>query len=124
MDTNFYGPLTLTQAFVPLMRAGGYGRIVNFSSGMAELSELGGSYPAYRMSKLFLNFQTRILAGELAGTNTLINAMCPGWVRTDMGGPDASRSVEEGADTAIWLATLPDDGPQGGFFRDRRPISW
>ena len=124
MDTNAYGPLWLTQACVPLMKRGGYGRIVNISSGIGELSGLGSSWPAYRLSKILLNLQTRIIAGELRGSNILINAMCPGWVRTDMGGPGAPRSVEEGADTAVWLATLPDGGPQGGYFRDRKPIEW
>jgi NAD(P)-dependent dehydrogenase (short-subunit alcohol dehydrogenase family) len=124
LDTNAYGPLWLTQACVPLMKRGGYGRIVNISSGIGELSGLGSSWPAYRLSKILLNLQTRIIAGELRGSNILINAMCPGWVRTDMGGPGAPRSVEEGADTAVWLATLPDGGPQGGYFRDRKPIEW
>jgi NAD(P)-dependent dehydrogenase (short-subunit alcohol dehydrogenase family) len=124
MDTNVYGPLRLIQAFVPLMKQAGYGRIVNVSSGIGELSSLGPSYPAYRLSKIALNLHTRVLAGELRGTGILLNAMCPGWVRTEMGGPSASRSPEEGADTAIWLATLPDDGPHGGFFRDRKPIPW
>jgi NAD(P)-dependent dehydrogenase (short-subunit alcohol dehydrogenase family) len=124
MDTNAYGPLLLTQAFVPLMRKNGYGRIVNVSSGIGELSDLGRSWPAYRLSKILLNIQTRIIAGELNGSNILINAMCPGWVRTDMGGPGAPRSIEEGADTIVWLATLPDGGPQGGYFRNRRPIVW
>jgi NAD(P)-dependent dehydrogenase (short-subunit alcohol dehydrogenase family) len=124
METNAYGPLMLTQAFVPLMKKNGYGRIVNISSGIGELSDLGSSWPAYRVSKILLNIQTRIIAGELRGSNVLINAMCPGWVRTDMGGPGAPRSVEQGADTAVWLALLPDDGPQGGYFRDRRPIDW
>lgn len=124
METNAFGPLLLTQAFVPLMRKNGYGRIVNVSSGIGELSDLGSSWPAYRLSKILLNIQTRIIAKELRGSNILINAMCPGWVRTDMGGPGAPRSVEKGADTIVWLALLPDDGPQGGYFRDRRPIDW
>jgi len=124
MDTNAYGPLLLTQAFVPLMRKNGYGRIVNVSSGIGELSDLGSSWPAYRLSKILLNIQTRIIARELRGSNILINAMCPGWVRTDMGGPGAPLSIEEGADTIVWLALLPDGGPQGGYFRDRRPIDW
>jgi len=124
IDVNAYGPLLLTQAFVPLMKKHGYGRIVNVSSGIGELSSLGSSWPAYRLSKIMLNLQTRIIAGELRGTNVLINAMCPGWVRTDMGGPGAPRSAEEGADTIVWLATLPDGGPQGGYFRDRKPIDW
>jgi NAD(P)-dependent dehydrogenase (short-subunit alcohol dehydrogenase family) len=124
MDTNAYGPLLLTQAFVPLMRKNGYGRIVNVSSGIGELSDLGSSWPAYRLSKILLNIQTRIIARELRGSNILINAMCPGWVRTDMGGPGAPLSIEEGADTIVWLALLPVDGPQGGYFRDRRSIDW
>ena len=124
MDTNAYGPLLLTQAFVPLMRKNGYGRIVNVSSGIGELSDLGSSWPAYRLSKILLNIQTRIIARELRGSNILINAMCPGWVRTDMGGPGAPLSIEEGADTIVWMALLPDGGPQGGYFRDRRPIDW
>jgi NAD(P)-dependent dehydrogenase (short-subunit alcohol dehydrogenase family) len=124
METNTYGPLLLTQAFAPLMRRHGYGRIVNLSSGIGELSDLGSSWPAYRLSKIMLNIQTRIFAGELEGSNILINAMCPGWVRTDMGGPDAELSVEQGADTAVWLALLPDDGPQGGYFRNRQRLDW
>lgn len=124
METNAFAPLWLTQVFVPLMKKNGYGRIVNVSSGIAELSSLGSSWPAYRLSKILLNLQTRLIAGELSGANILINAACPGWVRTDMGGAGAPRSVEQGADTIVWLALLPDDGPRGGFFRDRRPISW
>jgi NAD(P)-dependent dehydrogenase (short-subunit alcohol dehydrogenase family) len=124
MATNAWGPLLLTQAFVPLMRRHDYGRIVNVSSGIAELSELGSSWPAYRLSKIMLNLQTRIIAGELEGSNILINATCPGWVRTDMGGPDAEKSIEEGADTVVWLSLLPDDGPRGGYFRDRQRLEW
>jgi len=124
METNAYGPLLLTQAFVPLMRRYNYGRIVNVSSGIGELSDLGSSWPAYRLSKIFLNIQTRIIAGELEGSNILVNAMCPGWVRTEMGGPGATRDIEQGADTVVWLSLLPDDGPQGSYFRDRRPIEW
>jgi NAD(P)-dependent dehydrogenase (short-subunit alcohol dehydrogenase family) len=124
VQTNVYGPLLLCQALVPLMRQHGYGRVVNLSSGLGQLAEMGSGNPAYRMSKTFLNALTRILGAELRGTNVLVNAMCPGWVRTDMGGPSAPRSVEQGADTAIWLATLPDDGPQGGFFQDRKTFPW
>jgi NAD(P)-dependent dehydrogenase (short-subunit alcohol dehydrogenase family) len=124
MATNADGPLLLTQAFIPLMREHNYGRIINVSSGIGELSDLSSSWPAYRLSKIMLNLQTRIFAQELRGSNILINAMCPGWVRTDMGGSAAPHSVEEGADTAVWLALLPDDGPQGGFFRDRKAIDW
>lgn len=124
MATNADGPLLLTQAFVPSMRKYNYGRIVNVSSGIGELADLSSSWPAYRLSKIMLNLHTRIFAQELQGSNILINAMCPGWVRTDMGGSAATRSVEQGADTVVWLALLPDDGPQGGYFRDRKPIAW
>lgn len=122
--TNVIGPLSLIQAAVPVMRRQGYGRIVNLSSSLGQLAEMGGSYAGYRMSKTALNALTRTLAAELAGEPIKVNSMCPGWVRTDMGGPDATRSVEQGADTAVWLATLEDDGPSGGFFRDRKPIAW
>lgn len=122
METNAYGPLRLCQALVPLMR--GRGRVVNVSSGMGQLTEMNGCCPGYRFSKAALNALTRILADELRDTRIKVNSVCPGWVRTEMGGPGADRSVEEGADTIVWLATLPDDGPSGGFFRDRRPIPW
>lgn len=124
MTTNLHGPLQLCQAFVPMMKEHRYGRIVNISSGMGQITEMGSGYPAYRISKVGLNALTRILAAELQGTDILINSMCPSWVRTDMGGANATRSVAQGADTAIWLATLPKGGPQGGFFRDRKPIPW
>jgi NAD(P)-dependent dehydrogenase (short-subunit alcohol dehydrogenase family) len=124
METNLIGPIRLIQAAAPLMREQEYGRIVNLSSGAGQLAEMGSGYPAYRMSKTALNALTRIAAAELGGGNIKVNAMCPGWVRTEMGGANAERSPEEGADTAVWLATLPDDGPTGGFFRDRKPIAW
>jgi NAD(P)-dependent dehydrogenase (short-subunit alcohol dehydrogenase family) len=124
LQTNLLGAWRVTNAVLDLMRAGGYGRIVNLSSGMGSLVEMGGGSPGFRVSKAGINAFTRMLAAELAGTNILVNAACPGWVRTDMGGPDATRSVTEGADTPVWLATLPDDGPTGGFFRDRRPIAF
>jgi len=124
METNVYGPLYLIQVFVRLMIRNNYGRIVNVSSSIGQLSNLSSRRPAYRLSKIMLNLQTRIIAEELTGRNILINAACPGWVRTDMGGANAPRSVEKGADTIFWLATLPDDGPQGGYFRDRKPLNW
>jgi len=124
METNFYGPLRLCRLFVPLMQRHGYGRIVNVSSRMGSLHHMGGGALAYRTSKTALNALTRVLAADLAGTNILVNSVDPGWVRTEMGRAHAARSVEEGADTAVWLATLPDDGPTGGFFRDRQPAHW
>ena len=124
LETNLLGPLQLAQAVVPLMKANRYGRIVNLSSGQGQLSEMASGTPAYRISKTALNALTRILAAEFHGSNILVNSMCPGWVRTDMGGDGAPRTPEEGADTALWLATLPDDGPTGGFFKDRKPIAW
>lgn len=122
--TNTVGPLRLIEAIVPGMRERGYGRVVNLSSGAGQLSDMGSGFPAYRMSKAALNALTRLTAAELGPGDVKINAMCPGWVRTDMGGPNATRTVEKGAETAVWLATLPADGPSGGFFRDRKPIPW
>jgi NAD(P)-dependent dehydrogenase (short-subunit alcohol dehydrogenase family) len=123
-ETNVLGPVHLIKAAVPIMREQSYGRIVNLSSGAGQLSDMGSGFPAYRMSKAALNALTRITAAELRDTNMKVNAVCPGWVKTDMGGPDANRSVEKGAETPVWLATLPDNGPTGGFFRDKKPIPW
>jgi NAD(P)-dependent dehydrogenase (short-subunit alcohol dehydrogenase family) len=124
LETNLFGAWELTQAALPLMRENGYGRIVNLSSGMGQLSDMNGHAPGYRVSKTGLNALTRILTAELGEENVLVNSCCPGWVRTDMGGAGARLSVEEGGDTPFWLATLPDDGPRGGFFRSRQPIPW
>ncbi|MGE5267295.1 MAG: SDR family oxidoreductase [Deltaproteobacteria bacterium] len=123
-ETNVLGPLRLTQAVVPIMQRNGYGRIVNLSSGAGQLSDMRSGFPAYRLSKTALNALTRITASELASTNIKVNAVCPGWVRTDMGGAEAERPVEVGAETPVWLATLPENGPTGGFFRDLRQIPW
>jgi NAD(P)-dependent dehydrogenase (short-subunit alcohol dehydrogenase family) len=122
MEINLFGAWRLTQALVLLLRKSPSARIVNVSSGAGQLSDMNGGYPGYRLSKTALNALTRVLANE--EPSILVNAMCPGWVRTDMGGAGAPRSVEEGSDTAVWLATLPDDGPTGGFFRNRQPIPW
>ena len=121
LETNLFGAWRLAQAALPLLRASDDGRIVNVSSGAGQLDDMQGGYPAYRISKSGLNALTRILAAEERGVRS--NALCPGWVRTDMGGSGASRSVAEGADTAVWLATDPEVG-SGGFYRDRKPIPW
>lgn len=121
LETNLFGAWRLTQAMAPLLRRGDDPRIVNVSSGAGQLSEMNGGYPSYRISKSGLNALTRILANEENGIR--VNSMCPGWVRTDMGGRGAPRSVEEGADTAVWLATDSDVG-SGGFYRNRKPIPW
>jgi NAD(P)-dependent dehydrogenase (short-subunit alcohol dehydrogenase family) len=124
INTNLFGPLLLCQALIPLMQQRNYGRVVNVSSGAGQLSDMSSGYPSYRISKTALNALTRIIANELKGTNILVNALCPGWVKTDMGGANASKTPEQGADTVVWLATLPDNGPTSGFFRDRHPIPW
>ena len=112
----------VSQALIPLMLGGG--RVVNVSSGMGQLAEMNGGCPGYRLSKAALNALTRILADELKGTGVKANSVCPGWVKTDMGGPDAPRTPEQGVQTIVWLATLSDEGPTGGFFRDKQPIPW
>ncbi len=123
LRTNVLGAYTLMRAVLPLMNERGYGRIVNVSSGMGGLAEMGGGWPAYRTSKAALNALTRILHAETRG-DVKVNSVCPGWVRTDMGGSGADRSVEEGAEGIVWAATLPTDGPSGGFFRDGKPTPW
>jgi NAD(P)-dependent dehydrogenase (short-subunit alcohol dehydrogenase family) len=122
--TNALGPYLLSRALVPQMVKNNYGRIVNVTSGMGQLSEMNGGYPGYRMSKTALNAVTRMFADETRATNVLVNSVCPGWVRTDMGGKGATRSIEQGAKTIFWLATLPDGSPTGGFFRDKKPMAW
>jgi NAD(P)-dependent dehydrogenase (short-subunit alcohol dehydrogenase family) len=123
-ETNLFGVVLVSQAFVPGMIARRYGRVVNVSSQAGQLLSMGTYAPAYSMSKAALNAFTRQLAGAAHGRNVLVNSADPGWVRTAMGGPSAPRSVEQGADTLVWLATLPATGPTGGFFSDRKPIDW
>ena len=123
-ETNTLGAYRVIQAVAPGMRDRGYGRIVNVSSGLGQLNDMGGGYPAYRVSKTALNALTRIFAAELRDRGVLVNSVCPGWVKTDMGGPQARLAPEEGVRTIVWAATLPGDGPTGGFFRNLEPIPW
>ncbi|WP_326722234.1 SDR family oxidoreductase [Streptomyces sp. NBC_00243] len=122
-ETNLYGPWRLVQALLPLLRASPHPRIVNVSSEAASLTSMGGGTPAYSASKAALNALTRMLAAELRADRILVNSVCPGWVATDMGGP-GGRPVTEGAASVVWAATLPDNGPTGGFFRDGQPLPW
>jgi NAD(P)-dependent dehydrogenase (short-subunit alcohol dehydrogenase family) len=126
MEVNLYSALRLTQLFMPMMKAQGHGRIVNMSSELATLSQCQmGSTIGYRMSKAAMNSMTVLLAQELKEfPDILINAAAPGWVNTELGGPDAPRTPEEGADTPVWLATLPEGGPSGEFYRDREVYPW
>jgi NAD(P)-dependent dehydrogenase (short-subunit alcohol dehydrogenase family) len=125
LRTNFYGAYRLTIALLGLLRQSASPRIVNVSSGMGGVAEMGGWSPGYRVSKAALNAMTRILSTELESEGFLVNSACPGFVATDMGGPmGATKTVEDGAAGVLWLATLPDDGPTGGFFRDGRPVAF
>ncbi|NQV15470.1 SDR family NAD(P)-dependent oxidoreductase [bacterium] len=121
---NTVGALRLVQAFYDLLKKARQPRIVNVSSGMGTLNKIEGGWPAYRMSKAAMNALTGILAVELEGTRIKVNSVDPGWVRTDMGGPNAPRSIEEGIKGILWAAKLPADGPSGGFFKDEEPIPW
>ncbi len=124
LRTNLLGPYHLIRSFLPLMMKNQYGRIVNISSGYGQMDEMDQTGPgSYKLSKFALNGLTRLLAAELSG-NIKINAVCPGWVRTDMGGPHAPRSVEQAAQSILWLTELDEDGPNGGFFRDGHTIDW
>lgn len=124
ITTNLLGPWRLCQAFLPLLRKSRVARIVNVSSESGSLAHMGAGPPAYQVTKAALNALTRTLSGELRQANILVNAVCPGWVATDMGGAGAPRSVEQGAAGIVWAATLPHNGPTGGFFRDGKPLPW
>jgi NAD(P)-dependent dehydrogenase (short-subunit alcohol dehydrogenase family) len=122
-EVNTLGPWRCCRAFAPLLRRSAHPRIVNVTSGDGQLSDMGTGYLAYRISKVGLNALTRVLANDLRDDGVLVNAVCPGWVATDMGGP-GGRPVADGAAGVVWAVTLPDDGPTGGVFRDGRPIDW
>jgi NAD(P)-dependent dehydrogenase (short-subunit alcohol dehydrogenase family) len=126
IDVNTLGALRMCQTFIPLMLRHDFGRVVNVASGRGQLSgeDIAMEGPAYNMSKTAVNALTVMLANVTDGTNVLVNSVCPGWCRTDMGGAKAPRSAKKGAETIVWLATLPNNGPNGGFFRDKRVIPW
>lgn len=122
--TNTLGPFFMCQTFIPLMIKNRYGRVVNVTSQLGQLSTMGSGWTSYRISKTALNAVTRIFAKETEGMNILVNSVHPGWVQTDMGGPSAPKSVAEGVETILWASTLPKGGPTGLFFKDKEPISW
>ena len=121
-NTNTLGAVRLIQALGPLMKPNG--RIVNVSSGMGQLSDMDSRVLGYRLSKTALNAVTRVFSRELEKQNIKVNSVCPGWVQTDMGGPNATRTPAEGAASVLWAARLGPDGPSGGFFRDGKEIPW
>ncbi len=121
--TNVLAPWRLTQAFVPLLRAGNDAVIVNVTSGLGSLARMGAHSPAYSVSKAGINALTRVFADALTRDGIAVHAVSPGWTATDMGG-SGGRPVRDGAAGVVWAATLPDDGPTGGFFRDQRPVPW
>lgn len=123
LETNTLGPWRMAQAVADLLRRSPHGRLVNVSSGGGALTGMRDGTPAYSVSKAGLNALTLMLADALSADGVLVNAVCPGWVATDMGGP-GGRPVAEGAAGIVWAATLPDGGPTGGFFRDGSPIPW
>jgi NAD(P)-dependent dehydrogenase (short-subunit alcohol dehydrogenase family) len=124
LETNTLGPLEVTQAFAPYLRKAETPRVINVSSGYGELGGLSAEVPSYCLSKLALNGVTIMLAEALRKDRIAVNSMCPGWVRTEMGGANATRSVEEGADTAVWLADEAPHELTGKFFRNREEIDW
>ncbi len=123
IEANTVGPLNLIQGLVPLMVEKGEGRVINISSGMGQLNGMEGKWPGYRMSKTALNAITLMVDAEVGDQGIFINSVSPGWVRTDMGGENATRSLEEGVTTTVWLATC-ENPPRGQFLRDKKEIAW
>lgn len=123
METNFYGPMRVSSTFIPLLQKSKDARIINVSSRMGQLQSLATSHAGYRLSKAGLNVQTLLLHNELEGQGIKVNSVCPGWVKTDMGGSTAPGTVKDGADTIVWL-TIADKIPSGKFFAERKEISW
>jgi len=124
LDTNLLGAWRCSAAVIPHMIDGGYGRVVNITSHLGSMATMSDTNVSYRVSKAGLNALTRILAAELDGTGVLVNAASPGRMNTRMARGETTRTAEEGADTPVWLATLPDDGPTGGLYYERQPLDW
>jgi NAD(P)-dependent dehydrogenase (short-subunit alcohol dehydrogenase family) len=124
MNTNTFGPIRIAQAFLSLLEKASASRIINVSSSYGALDGLSANVPSYCLSKLALNGAAIMLAEALQSKDIAVYAMCPGWVKTDMGGASAPRTPEQGADTAIWLATEASPKLSGKFFRDRQEISY
>ena len=126
LEINTLGALKMCQVFVPLMMKAGYGRVVNVSSGLGQLNDMTDEdkVPAYQISKTALNAVTRMVADAASGSNVAVNSVCPGWTRTDIGGRQAPQSTKKAAETILWLARQPDNGPTGGFFRNKKRIAW
>src|SRR5271166_4982167 len=122
LETNLIGPFALSQGIIALMRDQGHVRVVSVTSAMGQLSDMGGGERGFRLAAVGINGMTKIFAEELRGTDVLVNSVDPGWVRTRS--PNATRSIEEGVATTVWLATLPEGGPSGQFFRDKQPLPW
>lgn len=124
MQTNVFGPFMMCQSFIPIMKKNNYGRVVNVSSKAGQLSQVSIGVPIYRLSKVSLNGVTRIFSDETSNKNILINSVCPGWVKTSMGGPNALLEPNKAIKTIIWLATLANNGPTGCFFSEKKKIKW
>jgi len=124
MGINVFGPLTLISEFLPAMKKRNYGRIVNISSGMGRFDDMNIEGPFYRISKAALNALTKVVSSDVKDYNILVNSVCPGWVRTDMGGEKAPIAPDDAAIDIVWACLLPSGGPSGLFFRNRKILDW